>query len=318
MILRVFAFLVVLFFPLVALADVSVLLSWEPSTEILGGGSVKGVLSHYRVYSCNAPIVKSTDEKISCSGNLQVFNTEVVKGDGSGIIEGQTTFGDGLQTLHFESEDFDKGSEGETWHDKDRGNNYDNVLGHPKYRQDAIDPDIRRHPWPNGNDGFVLGNGGTGEWQQYTIKVEKSGVYQPAINLSSTGSGESIVVLSIGTVGSCELKIPDTGNWNTFQVTTCNPMLIPAGTHKVRTTVNKGPVDQDWWELRGTGGSTEIMQPISYTTSATSGVFYFRVVAVTFSNKESTLSNEISYTLEAPDPVTKTPKAPILRILPSN
>ena len=113
-----------------------------------------------------------------------------------------------------QAEDFDKGGEGLTFHDKDTNNE-----GDANYRNDNEGLDLVK-----GNNGTAIGYTSNGEWTEYSVNVTEPGEYSfeaTCSNGSSSNGGFSInlvkgsTVTKIGTV-----KVTPTGGWDTYKVMT--------------------------------------------------------------------------------------------------
>ena len=113
-----------------------------------------------------------------------------------------------------QAEDFDKGGEGFTFHDKDTNNE-----GDANYRNDNEGLDLVK-----GNNGTAIGYTSNGEWTEYSVNVTEPGEYSfeaTCSNGSSSNGGFSInlvkgsTVTKIGTV-----KVTPTGGWDTYKVMT--------------------------------------------------------------------------------------------------
>ncbi|UKK53821.1 endo-1,4-beta-xylanase [Prevotella sp. E2-28] len=113
-----------------------------------------------------------------------------------------------------QAENFDKGGEGFTFHDKDSQNE-----GDASYRTDNEGLDLVK-----GNSGTAIGYTSSGEWTEYTVNVKEPGEYSfeaTCSNGSSSNGGFTIntvkgtTVTKIGTV-----TVTPTGGWDTYKVMT--------------------------------------------------------------------------------------------------
>ena len=308
--------------PFTAFADVDLELAWQPVTEVTDGRTAQGILSHYKLYVCDAPI----SDNFTCEGDMQTFDTGPVRSDGSGFLEGvDTVVTEGGQLVHVEFEDFDAGKEGETWHDVDSGNNYD--VHHAKYRNDPIDVDIRCFYWPGCKTGDVagyqLGNGSTGEWQRFTVDIPKSGEYTPAVRVTHGRTDTIIMTMEVNGVSRTFTHAGGTRGWDSHAVIESDPIRLEAGTYQFKFTNTAGPMDSDWWELRPVGGEgvEEILFPVTYQTDKTTGPLFVRAAAIGVeADNRSELSNQVSEDIadliEEEPADTLAPAAPVLRVVP--
>lgn len=152
-----------------------------------------------------------------------------------------------------EVEDFDSGSDGQTFHDSDNTNEGDVK----NYRSDAGGVDLVK-----GNDGCVIGYTATGEWLEYTINVKEAGTYsyEATVSSGSTGSGFNIDVIKAdgSVVALAKVDVPQTGNndWSKYKAVKGEfKAPLEAGRQTLRITINAPYVNLDKIELKlsGTG-----------------------------------------------------------------
>ncbi|MBQ6377888.1 MAG: endo-1,4-beta-xylanase [Prevotella sp.] len=157
-----------------------------------------------------------------------------------------------------EAEDFDSGSDGQTFHDSDNTNEGDIK----NYRSDAGGVDFVK-----GNDGCVIGYTATGEWLEYTINVKEAGTYsyEATVSSGSTGSGFNIDVVKAdgSVVALAKVDVPQTGNndWSKYKAVTgeCKAPL-EAGKQTLRITINAPYVNLDKIELKLTGTGIQAVE----------------------------------------------------------
>jgi GH35 family endo-1,4-beta-xylanase len=152
-----------------------------------------------------------------------------------------------------EAEDFDSGSDGQTFHDSDNTNEGDVK----NYRSDAGGVDLVK-----GNNGCVIGYTATGEWLEYTINVKEAGTYsyEATVSSGSTGSGFNIDVIKAdgSVVALAKVDVPQTGNndWSKYKAVKGEfKAPLEAGKQTLRITINAPYVNFDKIELKlsGTG-----------------------------------------------------------------
>ena len=153
----------------------------------------------------------------------------------------------------FEAEDFDSGSDGQSFHDSDNKNEGDIK----DYRTDAGGVDFVK-----GNGGCVIGYTYEGEWLEYTINVKEAGdySYEATVSSGSTGSGFKMeLIKEDGTVVSlAQVDVPQTGNndWSNYKVVS-GDLKAPLETGKqvLRITFTSAYTNLDKIELKlgGTG-----------------------------------------------------------------
>lgn len=111
-----------------------------------------------------------------------------------------------------EAENFDKGGEGMTFHDKDA-----NDEGDANYRNDNEGLDLVK-----GNNGTAIGYTSKDEWTEYSVNVTEPGEYSfeaTCSNGSSSNGGFKISLVKGSTVTQIgTVKVTSTGGWDTYKV----------------------------------------------------------------------------------------------------
>ena len=111
-----------------------------------------------------------------------------------------------------QAENFDKGGEGFTFHDKDA-----NDEGDANYRTDNEGLDLVK-----GNNGTAIGYTSNGEWTEYSVNVTEPGEYSyeaTCSNGSSSNGGFSINLVKGSSVSKlADVKVTATGGWSTYKV----------------------------------------------------------------------------------------------------
>lgn len=127
-----------------------------------------------------------------------------------------------------EAEDFDYGGEGDAYHEND----HVNVPGN--YRPDeAVDIyDIN-------SERYVVGNMGDGEWMEYSIHVEKDGLYRGVVYYSSMYDGGRYI-LRAGEENSGEITVVTTRSWVEEDIAEFD-LLLEAGEQILRFEVISDP-----------------------------------------------------------------------------
>ncbi|MGI9248178.1 MAG: hypothetical protein ACR2QI_04145 [Woeseiaceae bacterium] len=323
--------LLVLLLPTWAFAepvDVNVWYGWDPVEMRLDDTSAAGQISHYTLYICDKPITEDGLEGIQCAGTLSMIKTGAVGDDG--LLVGQPKPWED-DTGHFairtQAEDFDNGGEGISWHDTDVGNNYD--VHHAPYRTN-VDVDIRCSPFPGCKSDpkeFQLGNGATGEWQVFTVDIISAGEYTPVVAIATTAN----VTMTMAVNGiERTFQTGNTGDWDTKKEIVGDKLTLAAGKHAFTFTNTVGPIDFDWWELRGKtevtkkGKFDEVNEPtvlfLAPVTMDEDATIHARAMAVDKDGRESKLSNQtmdvVKDLIEETEPVdTLSPAAPVLRVV---
>lgn len=145
-----------------------------------------------------------------------------------------------------EAENFDKGGEESTFHDKDATDQ-----GGTEYRTDNEGLDIITTT----SGGYAVGHTIPKEWMEYTVNVTDPGVYAYEATVSSAVTGSSFnigLVNEDGTITNlCKVTIPNTGNKNTYKVVTGNlGVNLETGQQILRFTINTALGNIDKVELK--------------------------------------------------------------------
>lgn len=142
-----------------------------------------------------------------------------------------------------QAEDFDAGADGISYHDSDTKKEGDAS----SYRTNGGGVDIVK-----GNNGNAIGYTATGEWLEYTVNVEKAGIYSYDATVSS-GVTNSSFSLSLSTESGLAkltdvLAVPcvNSNDWNTYR-TIHGRLLIPleAGKQIIRINITGGSCNID-------------------------------------------------------------------------
>ncbi|MFY4813669.1 carbohydrate-binding domain-containing protein [Haloarcula sp. AONF1] len=182
----------------------------------------------------------------------QVFRVEAV---GSGIdfnwaefeIAGNQPFDD-VPTLpgRIQSQAYDLGGEGVSYHDTTAGNEYD--LG---YRDSDVD--IRETQDSSGK--YNIGYFEDGEWLEYTAEVP-AGTYDINVRVATTRDNRQLQFSldgeQLGTV-----DVPNTGGWTTWQTATLPDVTVQdGGNHIIQVKAVGSGIDFNWFEF-SEGAETE-------------------------------------------------------------
>lgn len=134
----------------------------------------------------------------------------------------------GEQALEVMAADFDFGGLGHAFND-DATNN----IGNDNYRKER--GDIKSLPVEVEGNGSNIGYVASGDWYQYTIDVEKNGVYRMDVSLSANGNGKYIIeVDEVNVTGSVDVQ--SNGSWSNWLYHPNQPIEVnlPAGRHRVK------------------------------------------------------------------------------------
>lgn len=139
-----------------------------------------------------------------------------------------------------EAENFDEGGEGVGYHDTSPLNQGG------AYRDEGVDISATT----DFGGGYTVGNIASGEWLEYTIRVEAAGTYQLHARTARGSSGaRSARFLVDGTDATGLLVIPATGSWASYATVESGPFELAAGTHILRADLDRGGFDLNWIEI---------------------------------------------------------------------
>jgi hypothetical protein len=127
-----------------------------------------------------------------------------------------------------QAENFDDGGQNIAYFDTTAGNNGG------QYR--ATDVDIEATADAGG--GFNVGWMAVGEWLQYTVDVQTTGVYTLEFRVAAKGDGGRFRLESDGADKTGPLTIPNTGGWQTWTTVTKTGVGLNAGPQVLRFVVD--------------------------------------------------------------------------------
>jgi len=137
------------------------------------------------------------------------------------------------QPLEIMAADFDFGGLGFAFND-DANNN----VGNDNYRKDRGDSHSLAVEIEG--EGTNIGYVANGDWYQYTIDVEKGGLYLIDVSLSSTGDGKYNIYLDNKNV-SGSVDVPSNGSWSSWLYHPNDPIEVnlTEGRHQVKFFVEQ-------------------------------------------------------------------------------
>ncbi|MCA9304790.1 MAG: family 16 glycosylhydrolase [Phycisphaerales bacterium] len=131
-----------------------------------------------------------------------------------------------------QAEDFDEGSNGQSYNDCDGGNNGG------AYRD--TDVDIQASTEGAFNVGWMC----AGEWLEYTVDVESAGSYEVSARIASNSTGGAFRIEVDGVDLSGTLSFPATGGWQNW-TDVVGEITLDAGEQVIRF-VNMGSASQEY------------------------------------------------------------------------
>jgi hypothetical protein len=136
-----------------------------------------------------------------------------------------------------QSEDFDNGGEGTSYHDGDGTNDGGD------YRTD-VGVDIEGCSDDGG--GYDIGWTEAGEWTEYTVSIAAAGAYDIQLRAASPNTGGSAHIEIDGEDVTGAMSIPNTGNWQDYQTVSVSDVSLPEGTHVLRLYIDQGEFNHNW------------------------------------------------------------------------
>ena len=139
-----------------------------------------------------------------------------------------------------EAENFDDGGEGLGYHDTT------SVNSGGAHRREAVD----MAPIADEGGGIAVGWIEAGEWLEYSLQVEESGLYRVR---ARTARGQSrnrtVRFLFDGANRTGDVLVPATGDWNTYVIVESGPFELAAGAQVLRADLSSGGFNLNWIEL---------------------------------------------------------------------
>jgi endonuclease/exonuclease/phosphatase family metal-dependent hydrolase len=158
---------------------------------------------------------------LTLAADTNGFNLSEISVHSSGGGGGGTGSGPYYGTPHpvpgsIEAEDFDRGPDGQAYHDATGGN------AGGQYRSEGVDIELASER------GYDVGWTDSNEWLNYSVRVSSSGNYQVHLRVASIGGAS----LHLGFNGAMPVwkvvSIPPTGGWQSWSTVTV-PVSIAAG-----------------------------------------------------------------------------------------
>lgn len=130
-----------------------------------------------------------------------------------------------------QAENFDLGGQGIAYFDTTTAN-----LGNSGTIRTSDAVDIVTAP-----NGYAVGYTEVGEWMEYTVNFNATQKYDFYPNVSSISTNGKFKILIDGIPVTGDISVPNTTNWNTYQIMHIRDISVTAGTHVVRfEVVNSG------------------------------------------------------------------------------
>lgn len=199
-------------------------------------------------YEWGHPTTPEPNETLNLTPGEHVF--EVTISDGSASVKIEMTITVIEKRVPFtghpilipgilETEDYDKGGEGEAYSDVDDINNGGD------YRTDAVD--VAEIDAGNYTIGWTL----AGEWLEYTVDVAETADYDLTFYYSAGSQAAGDVSLNANGIDLfSEISFPVTGDWNDYQTIVKPNVNLPAGQQVLRIDIINGGFNLDKIEFK--------------------------------------------------------------------
>lgn len=158
--------------------------------------------------------------------------------------------------------DFDMGQAGVAYSDADLAN-YQVSTGQFtawnqgwSYRNDGVD--IEKSNDLQGN-GYNVGWLEDGEWMQYDVEVQTTGVYEVRVRVASQPGGGNFNFVADGAAVSIPFYVSATGGWQTWQDRVVPNVILDTSIEKLQFHVPEGGYNLSRFEFVYTGPTTDIV-----------------------------------------------------------
>ncbi|MFO7867794.1 MAG: carbohydrate-binding protein, partial [Bacteroidales bacterium] len=135
-----------------------------------------------------------------------------------------------------ECEHFDVGGNGYAYSDVDAGTNVEDPA--PDFRTDE---DVDIETCTDDGGGYNIGYAMAGEWLEYTVDVQTTGMYDITFRVACEGDDRTVSLESDNTMLAENIAIPNTGDWQTWTDVIVENIELQAGEQVLRLTI--GDVD---------------------------------------------------------------------------
>ncbi len=172
---------------------------------------------------------------------------------------------------------YDLGKHGIAYHDDEVTNETGNAGGLTwnlgrSYRNDGVDIEACHDEITNG---YNVGWTADGEWLQYTLDVDSSGVYQADIRYAVLNDGSAIKLLVNNADQSAVVELPATGGYQTWGTHSVQDVILYEGKQQLRLFIETGGVNINYLEFTLKKKISEVsFKPVSGKTSESENKIY--------------------------------------------
>src|SRR5690606_35037044 len=103
----------------------------------------------------------------------------------------------------------------------------------------------------NSDNNYNISYTATGEWLNYSVRVEQSGTYKVRFQIASAeGKGGWQLSLNSQLLEGTRLNAVNTGGWQAYTLVFAEQTVyLPKGDHVLRLTINEGDFNLDYFEF---------------------------------------------------------------------
>lgn len=143
-----------------------------------------------------------------------------------------------------EAEDYDLGGQGVAYNEANTNGNQ----GGATYRIDQVDIETNADGGNGHNVAYIL----NGEWLEYTVNVNYTGLYFLDLRVATDGAGKSLHLEVDGENVTGAVPIPNTGGWQNWQTVTVmlNNQNFVSGQKVIRIVFDSDYMNINWLEFR--------------------------------------------------------------------
>lgn len=123
-------------------------------------------------------------------------------------------------------EEYDEGGNGLAYYDDSPGSETGVTF--------RDDEDVDLEECTDTGGGYNIGWATAGEWLEYTVNVQGSGIYDLEIRAACNGDGRTISFSMDGEAITGDVAIPNTSGWQSWTTVTVNDIQLSAGEHELR------------------------------------------------------------------------------------
>ncbi len=195
------------------------------------------------VYPGNYKIYAKTSTDLGYESTSQFININVGSGSSESPYMGHPFSIPGT----IETENYDLGGQNVSYYDSDISNNG------KAYRTDDVDIES----CIDDGGGYDVGWNTNNEWLNYLVEVKKTGTFEISARVASNSTGGEFNI-TIGDHSTGNIKIPNTGGWQTWSTVTSPGITLRQGIYNMKFTVISGAFNINRFEIYEPGTQPRI------------------------------------------------------------